>query len=313
MSPPFAYQFLPVIRIKAIWHPFQEVRLPRPKPPRRVHWATYLWPGLAHLWIKGSVAGLTLALAFSVLLNVLILGTLVWPAWLETRLRFVCALGAGLLWLAALWETRCELKRIAAKRREQEKQSEAAEETDYANPIELTETENHPNDDRLAEAQKHYLRSDWVEAEQILRRAIRADRRDVEVRLWYAMLLRRTGRLNQAQRRLDRLELFDAAEPWRFEISEERRLLSQLAQSAAGSEEATLETETKSSEAEDLSTQPPTAFEEPTTEIEQEEKQDLTETKTLPFSNLERPQEELKNSSWKTEPIEPLDQRDQAA
>lgn len=287
--------------------------MPRPKPPRRVHWATYLWPGLAHLWIKGSVAGLTLALAFSVLLNVLILGTLVWPAWLETRLRFVCALGAGLLWLAALWETRCELKRIAAKRREEEKQSEAAEETDYANPIELTETENHPNDDRLAEAQKHYLRSDWVEAEQILRRAIRADRRDVEVRLWYAMLLRRTGRLNQAQRRLDRLELFDAAEPWRFEISEERRLLSQLAQSAAGSEEATFEIETKSSEAEDLSTQPPTAFEEPTTEIEQEEKQDLTETKTLPFSNLERPQEELKNSSWKTEPIEPLDQRDQAA
>lgn len=312
--------FVPVVRVRTIWHPVSESRLPRPKPTRRVHWATYLWPGLAHLWIKGSVAGLTLALAFSVLLNVLILGTLVWPAWLETRLKIVCALGAGLLWLAALWETRCELQRIAAKKlREEKKQNEANLSDDSDDQASYQENQtngdpdneaSHPNDDRLAEAQKHYLRSDWVEAEQILRRAIRADRRDVEVRLWFAMLLRRTGRLRQAHRRLDRLELFDAAEAWRFEISEERRLLSQLAQAEVAPADDNQETEINTIQPSEAPSQLATTSEETKTEIEQQEKQNLAETKILPFSNFDTVRDESNDSSRTTKPT---DQRDQAA
>ena len=91
--------------------------MPAKRPRRRhVHWIAYLWPGLPHLWIRGSVAGLSLALAFSVLLNVLILATLVWPEWLDLRLTFGCGLCAAVLWLAALWETRRELRRIAEAR-----------------------------------------------------------------------------------------------------------------------------------------------------------------------------------------------------
>lgn len=176
---------------------------------RRAHWAAYLWPGLPHLWIDGSVAGLVLALAFSVLLNLLILATLVWPEWLDPRLKLSCGLCAGGLWLAALWETRCELRRIA-ERREAEASS--------AGP---TEHEPNTDDDWLRRAQASYLRAEWASAEREIRRALWRNRRDVEAGVWYATLLRRTGRERHARRRLRRLELLDGAAAWRHEIRRE--------------------------------------------------------------------------------------------
>ena len=199
--------------------------MPRPKKRRHAHWAAYLWPGLAHLWIRGSVAGLALALAFSVLLNVLILGTLVWPAWLEMRLKFICASGVALLWVAALWETRGELRRLEQERQALDKEGESSESHEE---ISAPSTETNPDDELLAEAQKAYLLADWVTAEQLYRRAIRADRRDIEARLGYATLLRRIGRLRQARRRLDRLALLDAAQDWHYEINKERELITNL-------------------------------------------------------------------------------------
>ena len=189
--------------------------MPRPKPRRRMHWAAYLWPGLPHLWINGSLAGLSLALAFSVLMNVLILAVLVWPEWLELRLKVACGIGATLLWLAALWETRGELRRLAAREALQEhgSETEKAEET--------PEETLHPNDQRLRDAQRSYLQGDWVTAEQTLRKAVRTDRRDVEASLWYATLLCRTGRLRPAARRLKRLARLDNAVPWRYELEQE--------------------------------------------------------------------------------------------
>ena len=184
----------------------------RRKPQRRMHWAAYLWPGLPHLWVRGSLAGLTLALAFSVLLNVLILGLLVWPGWLETRLKFACGAAAALLWLAALYETRQELRRLAAEAEEEGADSEATEEPN-------------PNDELLKTAQASYLRGDWPQAERSLRRALRRDRRDPEARLWLATLLQRTGRAKQARRQLARCERLDDAQPLRHEIAAEWALL----------------------------------------------------------------------------------------
>lgn len=185
----------------------------RPRRRRHAHWAAYLWPGLPHLWIEASVAGLALALAFSVLLNVLVLGVLVWPEWLPTRLKLACALCAGVLWLAALWETRGELRRIAARRE--------AEENADGETNEPEEAASALNDELLREAQRRYLRGDWVAAERDLRRALRRDRRDVEAAIWHATLLLRTGRERAAARRLRRLALLDDAAPWRFEIEQQ--------------------------------------------------------------------------------------------
>lgn len=201
--------------------------MPRRQPRRRLHWAAYLWPGLPHLWVRGSLAGLTLALAFSVLLNVLVLATAVWPAWLEPRLKFACGITAFGLWIAALVETRGELRRLAAER-------EAAKPTDDIAPI----TESPPSDELLTSAQTYYLRGDWPEAERLLRRAIRHDSDDFEARFWLVSVLRNAGRLRQAERLLRRAERRDAAQAWRREIEDERnRLKERLASPVVETEE----------------------------------------------------------------------------
>ncbi|WP_146442524.1 tetratricopeptide repeat protein [Botrimarina colliarenosi] len=193
--------------------------MPRRKPRRHLHWAAYLWPGLPHLWVRGSLAGLTLALAFSVLLNVLVLATLVWPAWLESRLKFACAATAVVLWFAALWETRGELRRLAAER-------DAADSDEPAVPL---PSEITVNDQLLTEAQTNYLRGDWLAAERLLRQAIRRDRDDFEARFWLVSVLRSAGRLRHAERLLRRVERLDAAAAWRHEIADERRRLTAAA------------------------------------------------------------------------------------
>ncbi len=192
--------------------------LPRRQPRRHLHWVAYLWPGLPHLWVRGSLAGLTLALAFSVLLNVLVLATLVWPAWLESRLKVACAAAAVVLWLAALWETRGELRRLAAER-------EAA---DKAAQPETTQPSIPRNDRLLREAQTSYLGGDWLTAERRLREAIRRDRDDFEARFWLVSVLRSAGRHRHAQRLLRRVERLDAAVAWRHEIADEHGRLDRL-------------------------------------------------------------------------------------
>ena len=92
-------------------------KLPRQSRKKRVPWMAYLWPGLPHLWVKGSWAGLALAIGFTLLLNLAILNLLVWPELMEPRAKWVGGVALLLLWLAALWETRGELHRQAESRR----------------------------------------------------------------------------------------------------------------------------------------------------------------------------------------------------
>ena len=211
--------------------------MPRARRQRRVHWAAYLWPGLPHLWINGSVAGLLLALAFSVLLNVMILTTVVWPEWFETRFKLGCGTVVALLWLLALWETRCELRRLAEK----------AEATLSESP---EEEPTHPNDQLLREAQQHYLACQWFEAEKALNRAIANNKRDIEARLWQAMLLRRTDRTDQALRKLNQLQRLDDATAWAYEIEQEKsQCLATIEPLANAPEEIEIPPEENSQEA----------------------------------------------------------------
>ena len=48
----------------------------------------YLWPGLPQVWLRGSWVGLTLAVGFTALANVLLAATLVWDEWLPARARW---------------------------------------------------------------------------------------------------------------------------------------------------------------------------------------------------------------------------------
>lgn len=185
------------------------------KQERRVHWAAYLWPGLPHLWIAGSWAGLVLAVGFTGLLNVVILATLVWPEWLPPQAKRACVAMLGVIWLAAIWETRREIRRLSAMREHGE--------TGDTEPDDLVQSQL---DLLLRKAQGEHLEGDWLAAERTLSELLKINRRDVEGQLLLATVLRHTGRFDQAESQLTRLERLEDAAMWQFEISRERELIA---------------------------------------------------------------------------------------
>lgn len=191
----------------------------KPRRKRRVHWVAYLWPGLPHLWIGGSLAGLTLAIAFTVLLNVLILSVLVWPDWLASQVKLACAISAAAVWVAALVETRAELRRLS-----EQKENEASSLGDQGEET-IGFPEERRTDALLTLAQRQYLRGEWNEAEQTLRTLLRLDKDDPEGNMLLASVHRRMGRTADALRRLRRLSTREDADRWRFEVQREVDLL----------------------------------------------------------------------------------------
>jgi predicted Zn-dependent protease len=123
-----------------------------------------------------------------------------------------------LLWIVALFETRGELRRIAAE--QEAKNSNSPENTDSQQP---TANSQQPLDELFARAQQQYLRGDWLGAEQTLTDLLRQDREDFAADLLLATLWRRTGRLIEAERKLTNLERREAATPWQLELSRERQ------------------------------------------------------------------------------------------
>jgi tetratricopeptide (TPR) repeat protein len=165
----------------------------------RFAWATCLWPGLALLWERGSWPALGLACAYGLAIDLLLAATLVWH-----ELLAPAALAAGWLlvlavWLGSAWFT-CRALRTAP-------------------PVE--------DGDLFPAALDEYLRGNWYEAEERIRRMLTRAPQDVEAALLLAGVLRRSRRFDEARRHLRRTAQWDAAEPWRMEIDAELALLEQ--------------------------------------------------------------------------------------
>jgi hypothetical protein len=96
-----------------------------------------------------------------------------------------------------------------------------------------------PEVNDFAEAVDRYLRGDWFQSERVLLGLLREDPRDVDAGLMLATLLRRTGRLGEARRQLDRIERWDGWEKWELEIRRERELLQQESGQPRGDESET--------------------------------------------------------------------------
>lgn len=174
------------------------------------------------MWVRGSWAGLLLAVGFTGLLHITVIATLVWPEWLSPTVVAGCGATLALLWFAALWETRGELRRLAAERATSEAAVEADQhDADGQSTPENTAGEQDRVDALFAAAQISYLQANWVETERQLLQLLRIDREDTEAHLLLATLWRRTGKTNEARRRLRQLARREAAEPWLFEIENE--------------------------------------------------------------------------------------------
>lgn len=176
-------------------------------PQPKLHWSAYLWPGLVQVWWRGSWVGLTLAVGFTALANVLLAATLVWDEWLPPRARWVGLAALGGIWIVAWLDARADWRRMLA-----EWQDGAPAD---ANP-------DAQSDQWYSDAQTAYLAGDWVAAEQTLLKLLRRDARDAAARLMLATLWRHEGRLEAASEQLEQLARLETAASWGYEIAGER-------------------------------------------------------------------------------------------
>jgi len=174
---------------------------------------TLVWPGLPWLWLRGSVAGLVLALAFAVSLDVAVVTTFVWPGLVELPFTIAIWAATGVVWLVSTV-------------------SAAA-----AFPAPLARPPAAEIDPLFVAARDAYLARDWLVAETRLKALLELAPTDGEAQLLLATLLRRVGRLDEARSALDKLSASDAGRPWRAAIAAER---SRIEDGAGGGEPTTL-------------------------------------------------------------------------
>lgn len=167
----------------------------------RMPWATYLWPGLPQLWSHGTWSALALAVGFAVLVNLALAATVVWNELLTPGVRNSAWMAVAMIWGgSALFSHRRDRRHPAGH-----------------NPLSA--------EDRYPEALDHYLKGNWFEAEHVLAHVLRRNPRDLDAGLMLATLFRHTGRIEEAERQLERLERLEGSQKWEFEIGRERELL----------------------------------------------------------------------------------------
>jgi hypothetical protein len=167
-------------------------------------WVTYLWPGLSGIWSKGSWSALAAATGFAVLVNLGLLATFLWSELLTPGVR-------NLVWLAALviWAASAAFSYRRDRRDASSQDGGRAEGDEFRDALHL------------------YLKRNWFESEHLLRSRLGSDPGDLDACLMLATLLRRTGRIDEAERQLDWLERSDGSEKWQLEIRCEWDLLGQ--------------------------------------------------------------------------------------
>ncbi|MCA9260467.1 MAG: hypothetical protein KDA61_14745 [Planctomycetales bacterium] len=194
-----------------------------------IHPIAYLWPGAAHIWRRGSWAGLALACAFGFLVEGLAAATLVWTEWLPPRLLAIGWSFVAGIWILSYLEARADWRRLAQEWTSRDTRTLAERQAAW-----------------FVEAQQSYLRGDWALTERRLHDLLRCDARDIEARLFLATLKRRQAEYAEAHEHLAQLDRWEASSPWRWEIDREwQRLRESVAttssqdaaeQTAAGAE-----------------------------------------------------------------------------
>ena len=158
---------------------------------------TLVWPGMPWLWLRGSLAGLVLALAFALAVDVAVLTTWIWSELVDVRLVLALWTGTAAVWVIAT----------------------ASAVTTFPPP--LPRGRDAAADDLFLKARDAYLGRDWLAAETRLRTLLDLAPTDGEAQLLLGTLLRRAGRLDEAAAALEALSRSDAGMPWTAAIARE--------------------------------------------------------------------------------------------
>jgi len=165
------------------------------------------WPGLPGLWFRGQLSSLLVAVGFSILLNLALVSTFLWPWSLGETFPIVAWPVILLIWGASSWVAYHRLTDVMS--------------------VKVSEKVADPErpDTLFIQAQREYLGGHWEEAELLLKRRIENAPRDMESRLLLATLLRHSRRMDEASIQLDEMQRFDESFEWDFEMDRERQLI----------------------------------------------------------------------------------------
>ena len=168
--------------------------------------AICFWPGLPGLWLRGQWSSLVQAAAFTAVLNLGLVATLIPPS-------FVPAWSVPFVWgaLVSVWAVG-----IVQAHRTFAAIGASAIDDDSG---------------LFLQAQVEYLNRHWYEAELLLQQQLRRSSGDVDARLMLATLYRRTRRTAEADHQLQVVQRTDGAEKWKWEIEQERQMLKRLSAS----------------------------------------------------------------------------------
>ncbi|MDG1873388.1 MAG: hypothetical protein P8J27_05730 [Mariniblastus sp.] len=165
------------------------------------------WPGLPGLWYRGQMSSLLVSIGFSVLLNVALISTFLWPWSLGETFPLVAWPVILLVWGTSACVAYRGLTDVMT--------------VPFSEKVAVPERP----DTLFIQAQSEYLRGHWEEAESLLSRRIENAPRDMESRLLLATMSRHSRRLEQATLHLNNMERFDESTEWRFEVDRERKLI----------------------------------------------------------------------------------------
>ena len=164
---------------------------------RVVRLLTLVWPGLPWLWLRGSLLGLVLALAFAVALDATVLTTWIWTGLVDLPVAVALWAATAGIWLLAT---------VSAVRNF---------------PAPLARGRSAEADSLFLQARDAYLARDWARAEDAVAAVLASAPTDGEAQLLLATLLRRVGRHQEARAALRKLSASDAGSPWRRAIAAE--------------------------------------------------------------------------------------------
>lgn len=163
---------------------------------------TLLWPGLPWLWLRGSLAGLILALAFALVLDVAVISTWIWSGLVDLEIWLGLWTATAAVWLVAT------LSALSAF------------------PPPIPAARDQATDALFLKARDAYLARDWLTAEMNLRALLQFSAMDGEAQLLLGTLLRRAGRWQESRKALEKLARSDSGGLWKSAIDRELAYLT---------------------------------------------------------------------------------------
>lgn len=162
---------------------------------------TLIWPGLPWAWLRGSWAGLILAAAFAICLNLCIITAWIWTSFIDLEMTFGIWTATAIIWIVSTVSAMSTF------------------------PQPLISSRDEVTDQLFIEARDAYLAADWLQAETKLQTILTLSPTDGEAQLLFGTLLRRVGRFVEAKKSLEKLERSDSGKPWEYAIRHELSLI----------------------------------------------------------------------------------------